>query len=284
MGSFHSTCGVSGLPVADGDAVRWFFIGRRPDKFQTSLLDRMSRWDPLSLPLQGIADDGGTITDVVEDVLCNLQREWFTSAAQPISARRDYEWGRAYPKTLKSLIGACERDELLIKHMFGITRTAPFLVLEEIYQEVVALGLRHGGPTVFKPLGEEERRRRVKLFVDYHREFDAQFKAHMELTGDARQKSSDERYEREEEIRELFLEEEQRIAISLQLKHATLPSETWDALEEGFVQFGAFVAGMQRLRCDWRPSLWRDQNTEYEIHEQFHLKVAELARSKKLEE
>lgn len=275
MGSFNGTCGVSGLPIVWRDPVRWFFIYRMPERYQSSLIDRQSRWKALTLPFKGTYDDYGRIEDVEEDALTPLQVAWLSNKARAPEKDADWLKNEGYPNTLPGLLLATERDEFVLEHVYGDVRTAPFLVHEDVYQEVLRIGLKHGPPTMFDAPDETELRRRMDLLVSFHREHAQRMKAAGSLEAGL---LAD--WQRKDEIDRFFFDVENSLAVSLKLTYTEFPADTWSALEEAFVNLRGFIWGMQRLRCDWRPSLWTDQNDEYEIHEQFHLKVAEISREK----
>lgn len=263
MGDFNSTCAVSGLPISVGDRVRWFFIYRMPERYQNDLVNRFSRWNPLTLPIRGTYDDYGKIENVEDDAITRIQLEWLSKTAQPLSS--DTWEIEEFPHTMDSLVFACERQVLTIKHVYGDVLTAPFLVHEDIYQEAVRIGKAFGMASVFTSRLEPELRRDMKKCFEV-------FRLRSTDLSDALHSWHD--------LDSLFFREEQSLAMSLDLRTRDFPEDTWATLEEAFVNFRAFMWGMEQLRRDWMPSLRCDQNHAYKVHEQFHLKVIEVNQTK----
>lgn len=266
MGSFNATCGVSKLPIQYGDPVRWFFIGRKPDEFQLNLIDRNSRWLPLSVPLVGKYDDYGAIESIERNTVSVLQEKWLKKDSSLISKRSEPH----SLEDLQAIVCACQRDVLLVRGPHGRPcQTAPFIVHEEIYHEVCQIGLAEGMPSVFEVDKEPELRVLMRKFFELLRPL-----------GDT--PSLEDALRRSSELSDFRLPEERSIVTAMGLLFADLPQETWKMLEEAFVEFRGFLWGMEQLRRDWMPSLRNTQNTDLDVHHRFLRAVAHQAYSLEL--
>ena len=79
MGSFSYTCSVSNLPIVAGTPVRFFALMQRPYDTPACYIDAF--WVPLSLPLQGVYNDYGSIEDItspkeIRDLFFQALREY----------------------------------------------------------------------------------------------------------------------------------------------------------------------------------------------------------------
>lgn len=276
MGSFNATCGASGLPIVYGDEVQWFFIFRVPESFQHGLIDRNSRWHPLTLPIRGKYDSYGKIENIQEDALTRLQVEWLASKAQPLPENPRTE-GDEYPHSLKGLVCAAERDEFSIQTHFGTAQVAPFMVHEGIYRVVIRAGLtpRSFGNSrlqgnVARYQIEDALWRDMKFFLSH-------------IRGVGKSTMSEDEWEgKKDEVDLLCFTEEKHLARNLGLRRKELPEETWSAIERAFVQLRAFIRGMGRLRRTWHPQLnVGDQDAEYFVHQDFHRLVVDFAKSRR---
>jgi hypothetical protein len=76
MGSFASTCCISGLPINNGDAVRWFLLNQSPYNSPVTCYI-YNLWNPRTWPIKAAYDDYGSIRDWETGPLLDVILEGF---------------------------------------------------------------------------------------------------------------------------------------------------------------------------------------------------------------
>jgi len=151
MGGTDITCGISGLPIATDEPMRFIFL-RQPDPEYVGGMHwhPWAKWLPISLPVKGTYNFYGMLHDLEPTPLIKLTAEVIGRYALPLPDPEDAE-GRPpldkYPHTIESLMKACERGYLSIEipprkddddePTIIRSKISPFYVSEEMYQTCI---------------------------------------------------------------------------------------------------------------------------------------------------
>lgn len=132
MGSWNETCGVTNLPILQGEKVRLLMLGRRGRVSFGNYQD--DYWSPLMIPVRGRYDDYGNISKVATGVAEDLSRSFLRKllveddSLQEVSVQ-DF-WLHCPGK-----LGATDNNSK--KHSEHIYH--PFMVHEFAYQEMMKI-------------------------------------------------------------------------------------------------------------------------------------------------
>ena len=75
MGSFDYTCSVSGLPISEGEPVRFLILTENPFYRPAGMTCEMGDiWSPRCFPLKAVYNDYGSVEEIQEGFCLNL---WF---------------------------------------------------------------------------------------------------------------------------------------------------------------------------------------------------------------
>ena len=77
MGSFDSTCGISGLPISAGDPVRFMLLTENPYEKNRVHYDMHDEWFPRTFPIRARYDDYGSVEEYDMNASTRLWMEGF---------------------------------------------------------------------------------------------------------------------------------------------------------------------------------------------------------------
>lgn len=151
MGGTDITCGISGLPIQDGEPMRFIFL-RHPYPNYSGTDFPGSMWMPIGLPVVGTYNFYRTAKVHEHTPLVKLTAELIGRYAQPLPGDEYTDYGdlQNFPNTIESLMAACQlgfltleippepSDEKKDRDRQPLrTRVAPFYVSEEMYQACI---------------------------------------------------------------------------------------------------------------------------------------------------
>ena len=148
MGGTDITCGISGLPIKQDDPMRFIFLRQPAPNYKSDHDHPWACWLPMSLPVRGVYDFYGRVTKVEKTPLVKLMAETIGRVAAPLPEGDYTGYGDlgGFPKTIESLMAACERGFLSVRipkdpndELSEVleSKISPFYVSEEMYQACI---------------------------------------------------------------------------------------------------------------------------------------------------
>lgn len=136
MGCWYDTCGVTQLPILNGDKVRLFPLICVAEEIVGGTSYSNAIWAPMSAAISGTYNDYGSIENIVENnctelFLDNLKNIW-------IKFERDYETvSDLKDMKLSEALHWIERGYLKVKRSYKNSLVSQMMVLEPIYQSMI---------------------------------------------------------------------------------------------------------------------------------------------------
>ncbi len=141
MGCFPYTCSVSSLPISAGDPVRFLAVAQNLDSDARFICEVDSLWQPIALPIKGVYNDYGSVTELEAGPITNA----FFEALNTLAVEREVGENRVHDvAVVKGMSTECwlralweERVQIPDRHGAARLQVAQTMVREDVWQILV---------------------------------------------------------------------------------------------------------------------------------------------------